>query len=523
MLIIEKKQTITPETEGVFLTREEFDEIQKKDAEKETKINNLEINVQSFQHELDTLKRMIFGQKSERYISNSQPPEQLQLPFATEIRPVEKPDEETLTYTRKKRKKERPEGHGRQILPDHLPRKVTVIEPDIDLTNAIKIGEKVSEYLGYKPGELYVDQIIRPQYKFLETEKIVIAELPPLPIPKGNAGASLLAYIIVSKYVYHLPFYRIAQILNRDSGDYRITESTLIDWFNAACKLLEPLYGDMKKLVISCYYLMADESPIKVLTKDKPGATHKGYFWGYFAPRGNLVLFEYQKGRGREGPKEFLKDFRGTLQTDGYTVYDYFENREGITLLSCMAHARRKFEESLDNDPELADWMMTRIQQLYEVEKKASLLNLSYDERKKLRQQESVPVLKEMEDWMIENQPKTLPASSIRKAMNYTLNLWKRLNRYVDDGRVEIDNNLIENSIRPIALGRKNYLFAGSHEAAQRAAMIYSFMGTCKKNGIDPQDWLTDVLSRINGCKVNQLEELLPLSKLQSGISEEQD
>jgi transposase len=523
MLIIDKKQTITPESESVLLSREEFDEIQKKEADRESKINNLEINVLFFKHELDKLKRSIYGQKSERFISNIQPEEQLTLPFAIEIRPVELPNEETLTYSRKKRKNEKPEGHGRQILPAHLPRKVIVIEPDIDLTNAIKIGEKVTEVLGYIPGELYVEQIVRPQYKLPQDGKIVIAELPPLPIPKGNAGASLLAYIIVSKYVHHLPFYRIAQILNRDSGDYKITESTLIDWFNAACRLLEPLYGDMKKLVLTYYYLMADESPIKVLTKDKPGATHKGYFWAYYAPRENIAFFEYQKGRGREGPKEFLKDFRGSLQTDGYTAYDYFEQKEGITLLACMAHARRKFEESLDNDPALADWMMTKIQELYEIEDQARKQSLSFDERKELRQLESVPILSEMEKWMRENQLKTLPASSIGKAINYTLNLWKRLIRYVDDGRVEIDNNLIENSIRPIALGRKNYLFAGSHEAAQRAAMIYSFMGTCKKNGIEPLEWLTDVLSRINECKINQLAHLLPIRKPEPQLPAKQD
>jgi len=515
MLIIDKKQTITPESESVLLSKKEFDDMQQENA-------RLHTDIQYFKHELDKLKRSIYGQKSERFISNSQPEEQLKLPFVTEIRPVEKPEVETLTYTRKKQKKEKTEGHGRQILPAHLPRKVTVIEPDIDLTNAIKIGEKVTEILGYRPGELYVDQIVRPQYKLPEEEKIVIAELPPLPIPKGNAGASLLAYIIVSKYVYHLPFYRIAQILNRDSGDYKISESTLIDWFNAACRLLEPLYGDMKKLVLSCYYLMADESPIKVLTKDKPGATHKGYFWGYNAPRGDIVFFEYQKGRGREGPKEFLKDFKGTLQTDGYSAYDYFEDREGITLLACMAHARRKFEESLDNDPALADWMMTKMRDLYFIEEKARMLNLSFDDRKELRQKESVPILNEMEEWMRENQIRTLPASSIGKAINYTLNLWKRLIRYVDDGRVEIDNNLIENSIRPIALGRKNYLFAGSHEAAQRAAMIYSFMGTCKKNEVEPLKWLTDVLSRINECKVNQLTDLLPIRKSEPHIPAKQ-
>jgi len=523
MLVIEEKQTITLNPQDVLLTKAELDEFLKRNTEQENQINNLKIDVQYYKHERDKLKRFIYGQKSERFIPNNQPEEQLKLPFETEVRPVEKPLEETLTYTRTKPKKEKPVPHTRPQLPDNLPTREILIEPDIDLTKSIKIGEKRTEVLDYLPGKIIKTVFIRPQYKLIEEEKIVIAELPPLPIPKGNANASLLAFIIVCKYVHHLPFYRIAQILERDGNGIKIPESTLIDWFNAACRLLEPLYGDMKRLVLSCYYLMADESPIKVLTKDKPGSTHKGYFWGYNAPREDIVFFEYQKGRGREGPKVFLKDFKGILQTDGYTAYDYFENREGITLLACMAHARRKFEESLDNDPALAGWMMTKMQDLYFIEKNARMLNLSYEQRKELRQKESVPILNEMEKWMRENQLKTLPASSIGKAINYTLNLWKRLIRYVDDGRVEIDNNLIENSIRPIALGRKNYLFAGSHEAAQRAAMIYSFMGTCKKNGIEPLEWLTDVLSRINECKVNQLKELIPIRKPEPHSEVKQD
>lgn len=520
MLIIEKKHTKIPNLPGVFLTKEEFDEIQKHNSVLEHENNNLQVDVQYYKHELDKLKRFIFGQKRERYVQVSPTEEQLTLPFETVTRPVEQPEQETLSYTRRKPKKGIPVPHSRPVLPDNLPTRVIMIEPEIDLTNAVKIGEKRTEVLDYIPGKITKTVLVRSQYKLAEEEKIVIAELPPLPIPRGNANASLLAFIIVSKYVNHLPFYRIAQILERDGNGIKIAESTLIDWFNAACRLLEPLYGDMKKLVLSSYYLMADESPIKVLTKDKPGSTHKGYFWGYHAPIDNIVIFEYQKGRGREGPKGFLKDFRGSLQTDGYGVYDYFETIDGITLLGCMAHARRKFEESLDNDPALAGWMMTKMQKLYLIEEKARMLNMSFDQRKELRQKESVPILKEMEEWMRENQIKTLPASSIGKAINYTLNLWKRLVRYAEDGRVEIDNNLIENSIRPIALGRKNYLFAGSHEAAQRAAMIYSFMGTCKKNGIEPLEWLTDVLSRINGCKVNQLAELLPIRQSQSGTPE---
>lgn len=514
MLIIEKGQIITPDFEGVLLTKEEFDELEKKSAE-------LEASYQLHKHELGQLKRFIFGQKSERFVPVSQPEEQLRLPFETEVRPLEKPEEETLSYTRTKPKKEKVVPHSRPVLPENLPRQEIVIEPDIDTTGAKKIGENITEILEYIPGKLYVKKYIRPKYLFPEQEKIITAELPPLPIPKGNAGASVLSQLIISKYVDHMPFYRQVQMFKRDGHTF--AQSTIIDWFNASCRLLKPLYDTLRKMVQDSDYLMADESPIKVLTEDKPGATHKGYMWVYNAPLKNIICFEYQKGRGREGPKEFLIDFKGHLQTDGYTAYDYFENVKGIELLACMAHARRKFEESLDNDPVLAGWMMTKMQDLYTIEEKARMLELSFDERKNLRQAEAVPVLNEMEVWMREKQIETLPASSIGKAINYTLNLWKRLIRYVNHGKCEIDNNLIENSIRPIALGRKNYLFAGSHESAQRAAMIYSFMGTCKKNGIEPREWLTDVLNRINDCKVNQLAELLPVRKPEPHIPAEED
>lgn len=511
MLVIENNQTITAKSPSILLEKEEFDAIQKNTSTLEQENSNLKLDIQYFKQELENLKRFAFGKKSERFVpSVDQNVIQLTLPFEVVVRPVEETEAETetITYTKKKSNKTKQNSHSRSPLPENLPRQDIIIEPDIDLTGAKKIGEIITEVLEYIPGKLFVNRFIRSKYVFPEEGKIVTAELPPLPIPRGNAGPSLLAHLIISKYVDHLPFYRQAQQFKRYG--YDVADSTINDWFNASCNLLMPLYGCLRQQVQSSNYLMGDETPIKVLTKDKPGATHRGFHWVYLAPHENIICFEYQKGRGREGPKEFLKDFNGILQTDGYGVYDYFDTRPGITLLACMAHARRKFDESLTNDPALASWMMKKMQDLYSIEEKARVMELSFDDRKLLRQKESLPILKEMEEWMKDQQIKLLPKSSIGKAVNYTLSLWHRLVRYIDDGKCEIDNNLVENSIRPVALGRKNYLFAGSHEAAQRAAMIYSFMGTCKRNGVEPLEWLTDVLSRINACKVNQLDQLLP-------------
>jgi hypothetical protein len=315
----------------------------------------------------------------------------------------------------------------------------------------------------------------------------------------------------VSKFVDHLPFYRQVQMFKRQNLE--IAESTINGWFNAGCDLLEPLYQALKARMLSSDYLMADETPIPVLTKDKPGATHKGYHWVYYDPVHRLVLFDYRKSRGREGPDEMLKEFAGYLQTDGYNAYDHYENRSQITLLACMAHARRKFEHALENNPSLAGNALKMFQALYDIERDIREINLETDAIGSLRQEKSKPILDQMESWLREQIILVPPKSAIGMAMAYTLNLWPRLIRYINDGRLQIDNNLIENSIRPVALGRKNYLFAGSHEAAQQAAVIYSILATCKLHGVEPFAYLSKILAIIPDFPANQLHTLLPGQK----------
>jgi transposase len=489
---------VTYTENGVFLTLEMYNQILAQAREREAE--NLYLK-----QELAQLKRMIFGSKSERHIGGD--PSQLNL--GLDVEPVEHSEKETkqITYTRNKTGNKKGSAI-RLALPSHLHREEHIIEPEEDITGARKIGEVVTEVLEYTPGKFYVERYVRPKYVLPKEEKIVIGELPSLPIPRGNAGAGLLAHLLISKFVDHLPFYRQVQQFKRQYID--IAESTISGWFAASCRLLEPLYETLVKKVQQSSYLMADETPIPVQTKDKPGSTHKGYHWVYYAPVEKLVCFDYRKGRGRDGPEDFLKSFRGMLQTDGYVAYDIYEKRDGITLFGCMAHARRKFEKAKDNDLERAEYVLERMQKLYMTEREASEKGLSFDQRKELRAEQSLPVLKELEKWMKEQLPDVLPKSSIGQAIAYTLGLWNRLTRYIDNGQVEIDNNLIENSIRPVALGRKNYLFAGSHEAAQQAAMIYSFLGTCKINSIEPYGWLKNTLQRIPDQSIQKLDELLP-------------
>lgn len=486
---------------GVFITHEEYEKIQRIIA----RDNEREVELQYLKQELAQLKKMIFGAKSERFI----PADTGQLSLGMDIPEQKQPELETeeLSYTRKKPSKEK-ESPVRMPLPSHLPREVHVIEPKHDVSTAKQIGVVTTEILEYSPGKFYVVKYDRPKYALPNDAGIVIGELPSLPIPKGNAGPGLLSHLMISKYEDHLPFYRQVKQFKRDN--ITIAESTINGWFSAACHLLEPLYDKLKEQVLQSNYLMADETPIPVLTKDKPGSTHKGYHWVYYSPKEKRVCFDYRKGRGQDGPREFLDGYSGALQTDGYVAYNKFDKQQGITLLACMAHARRKFDKAQENDPKRARYALHKFQELYQIERKAREEKFTPEQRKELRQKESVPILTEMEQWMRKELIEVLPKSAIGEAIAYTLKLWNRLSRYVDDGDWEIDNNLIENSIRPVALGRKNYMFAGSHDGALRAAMIYSFLGTCKINDVEPNAWLKDVLTRIPDHSIQKLEELLP-------------
>ncbi len=481
--------------ETITISKKEYEEYQQMKSE-----------IADLKFRLSELSRLIFGAKSERFIAVD--PQQINI--------FELPEEEKqikqqqITYTRNKA--ENKKQAIRLELPAHLPRRIEVIEPENLPENAKKIGESITEVLEYDPATLYVRSIVRPKYIVSsddEHTQITIADLPSLPIPKGNAGVSLLVYILISKFVDHLPFYRIIQMFKRQN--VTIAESTVNGWFNASCKLLVPLYEVLKQVILLSNYLQADETPISVLTQDKTGATHKGYHWVYHDPVNKLVLFDYQKTRSREGPNGILKSFVGNLQTDGYAAYTNLENKSNIALLACMTHARRKFEHAKDNDYDRASYALKYIQSLYEIEREAQDKEMNYEQIKELRQEKAVPILMEMESWLRQEIYLVLPKSAIGKAMSYTLNLWDRLKRYTEDGRFKIDNNLIENSIRPIALGRKNYLFAGSHEAAQQAAMLYSLLATCKINNIEPYAWLKHVLTVIQDYPANKLYELLPI------------
>ena len=479
------------------------------DLENMTRSELIEEN-KRLRFQVKQLNRLLFGAKRERFIPNRDE-NQMTLPFEVEQQDEAEKQKQVITYVREKKKRE---NHpGRLPLPSHLPVKEITLEPKEDTSGMKCIGREVTDQLEMIPAKLFIKRYIRPKYIKQEdqdslTHSGIIADLPVFPIEKGMAGPGLLAQIMIDKFVDHLPIYRQIERFKREG--IKIPSSTINGWQEAVCNLLEPLYENLKHRVFSQGYLQVDETPIQVLDKRKKGKTHRGYHWVYYSPLEKTVLFDYRDGRSRAGPQKLLKDFTGYLQTDGYSVYDLFAGRKDITLLNCMAHARRGFEKALDYDRENAEYALGMFQKLYAIERKASQENMTADQRHTLRLDEALPVLNELGKWIANTYKTVLPKSPTGKAMAYCIPRWDNLMNYLKDGSLEIDNNLAENAIRPIALGRKNYLFAGSSRGAERAAMFYSFFGTCKKNEVNPFDWLKKVLEVIPEYKVSKLDELLP-------------
>jgi transposase len=504
--VISEKEQVISVKESVLTENEVVISDQQRNIEKLTN----DLNYQKFMNE--QLRRMIFGARRERFIS-SDIPEQLKFDFEpTTLEVTEAVAEERkairIEYERKKTRKPHP---GRAPLPSNLPVVETIIEPEEDTTNMVCIGQEVTDELDYTPGKLHINRIIRPKYITREDEqgsqKQVIARLNK-PIPKCIASASLLAMIYTDKFIYHLPYHRIRGRMSQMG--YTAPASTFESWAKLGVGKIRPLFGIHRLYVFKEIYQQIDESHIKVQDRDKPGALHCGYMWVRYAPLIKSVLFEYHKSRSSDKPLMDLSGFKGFVQTDGYSGYTFLAQKAGIIHVSCWAHARRYFEKALKNDNTKASTVLKLIQTLYSIEALARESGMSHEERHALRLRMSLPIVNEIGSYIYNQRNKVLPKSPIGKAFEYCVNRWTSLENYLKDGMLEIDSNLLENSIRPLALGRKNYLFAGSHQAAQDMAMLYSFFGTCKKNDIDPQKWLEYVFNNISETPDDELKNLLP-------------
>ncbi len=485
--------------------------LSKQNSSLSQKNSSLSQEVDLLKFQLEQFKRAMYGSKKERFIA-SENPEQLPIPFEVDENEVAQAVEavkEQITYERQKSAKKH---QGRMALPSHLPVEEIILEPSKNVEGLKCIGQEITDELEYTPAKIFIKRYIRNKYITPTDEagnqEVKIASLDFRPIPKCIAGTNLLTQIIIDKFIDHLPLYRQLQRFSREGIE--IPSSTLDSWVRLVSQLLHPLYEAHRQHVLKNGYLQVDESPIKVQDKDKKGSTHTGFMWVYHAPITQGVYFDYRKGRGSEGPLEMLDQFEGYLQTDGYSVYPQFALKEKVTHVGCWAHARRYFEKALDYNKINASHVMLLIQKLYEIERKATQEQLSTAEKHALRIAEALPILNQIGNYIAIQSKLELPKSPLGKAYEYCLKRWDSLMNYLKDGNLNIDNNLVENAIRLLALGRKNYLFAGSHDAAKNIAMYYSFFATCKKHNINPTKWMTYVLKNINDTKSSQLYKLLP-------------
>ena len=494
----------------ISLLKSEYTELNQQYGQLVLKHDELQLKYDELKLQLVTLQRMIFGSKSERQNTDGASSFQgtlFEVPsLAEEVVLTSRP----VSYERKQ-KELRPNHPGRNPLAAHLRREEQVVMPaGIDTAGMHKIGEDVREQLSFKPAQLFVRKQVYP--KFLDGRTGVIYQAPALDrtFSRHSVDETVAAHVVVQKSVDHLPLYRQARIFERQG--VKIAESTLGDIYAQAAQILTPLYEAHRKDVLEGGYLNVDETVIRVQDSEKKGATHQGYYWVYYNNPNKTVLFAYDASRARGAPQKILKNFQGYLQTDGYSAYEEFGNVPGITLVGCLAHARRKFFDVKASGFAMAEEALTLFGRVYAVEKHIREQGLMGEEKLLYRKQHAVAALAALHAWLMEkySDKNVIPSNPIRQAVEYTLKRWDKLILYADTHLLDPDNNRVENSIRPVAIGRKNYLFAGSHDAAQRSAMLYSLLGTCKAQGIEPFTWLSDVLNRLPTHPINRIRELLP-------------
>lgn len=472
-----------------------------------------EAEIARLRHILKTLQRMQFGRRSEQL-----DPDQLQLGLedvATDL--VEMQEDRTADPDRA----DSPSStrSPRMSLPDHLTREEQLVEIGTDACPCCGgalhlIGESVSEMLDHVPAQLRVLRIRRPKYGCRSCGTIHQAPAPERPIAKGLASPALLSQVLISKYCDHLPLYRQSQIFARQG--VILNRSTLANWVAGASWWLTPIRDRVADHVMAADRVFADDTVLPVLEPGR-GRTRTGRLWVYARddrPWGGSdppsVLYRYSPDRRAERPAAHLERFKGILQVDGYAGFEPLTARGAIVLAACWAHARRKFYEvSQATGSPIAEEVLRRIAALYAIE--SDIRGRAADQRAKVRARRSCPIINDLKPWL-ERQLMRLPKrSSLAEAIRYTLTRWPALTRFLDDGRIDLDTNTVERAIRPVTLGRKNHLFAGSERGAERWATISSLITTAKLNDVEPQAWITDILQRLtDGHPINRIDELLP-------------
>jgi len=461
------------------------------------------------------LKRQLFGSKAEPLSAEQEAQLEQLANDAQEQAQRPAPDSLQVLEEEEQGKKERGKSKrpSRHPLPPTLETETVTLEPESTHCRHCgqeqhRIGEEVTEEFEYIPAKLIRRRTVRPKYACrCEESTVVIAPMPPRLIPQSKLGLGLAVQILLTRFDDHLSFYRLEHIFRERHG-VEIPRQQMVQWVEHIAGWLQPIYDAMWQEMKVGKYLQIDETPVKVLDRDVSGKTARGYLWFYAVPKEDVIL-EFCSSRGQEAPRKKLAGFQGTIQTDAYEVYEAIVKQNSqLQRIGCLAHARRRFYQALKESVREAVWFIGQIRELYRIENTARPLRRT--ERHALRQVQAPSTWELLKTRAEELQPKLLPQSTLGKAVNYFLNQYEPLIGYLRDGRFEIDNNLVENSIRPTAVGRRRWLFIGHPQAGWRSAVIYSILLSCRRRGINPQNYLTDVLGRLPSTKITQIQELLP-------------
>ena len=486
-------------------------------------VESLNARIKELTAQVAWLNRQLFGRKSEKLpIIDPNYPDLFAGMLPENVQQIADAHDEAVEKIAGTREERRLEKKNRIMMEDLPVLEQVILTPDnLDETLYKKIGQEVTRIVEHKPGQLYIKEIIREKWGLKDNtvaapngmSGVLIAPMPLLPIYKGIAGASLLAEILLQKYEYHMPYYRQIKQYSH-LGMKGLTESTVDGWFKQTMELLKPLYEVLKAEVMKADYIQADETTTPVMNKDTHKAA-KEYLWMVRAVMERLVLFYYDQGSRAGAVIESLANrynFKGYLQCDGFAGYETaFKTNSDVRLLNCMVHIRRHLEQALDENRPMAEHGLSEIQHLYKIEHMCDEENLTPEERKTRRNELARPIMEAMKLWMETEGVKYSESSQIGKAITYAYTRWDNMMRYLEDGRLLLDNNLAENEIRPITLGRKNYLFCGNHEAAQNMAVVCSLLATCRNHNINPRDYLNDVISQMPYHTKASNEELLQL------------
>jgi len=517
--------------------KEQKQDYEKQLAQKETIINKnqaqleaKDVRIAQLEKQVAYLNRILHGGKAERYINPNPDARQLEIFEGLDLLPGEKEAalkaEKEISSEKQARVKRMEKAKSNPVhkaLPENLERKEEHLYPEgYNPTEWDLLDEKeplYTEVLMKEPTKFYVLRTYRHKAIRKADRVIVTAPCPVKPIAKSYASASLLADLMVDKYVNHIPFYRQQKQFERLG--IKIPEPTILGWFQQVSDLLMPLYFRLWELMKKSDYLQCDETTLPVVRNDRH-KTVKGYIWLVREPMSGRQYFYWDRGsRSGEVVLKLLSGYQGALQTDGYERYELLEGKKGVILLSCWAHARRKFTEAIKNDKERSENALEQIQLLYEVERQIKDRELSFEQAAELRKRLAYPILVRFEKWLVAEYPKVIKGSPIEKAIFYTYKRFNKLSRYHLDGRYNIDNNGIENAVRPVAVGRKNYLFCQNDDSAESTAIIYSLMGCCKASGVDFRSWMIYFLDHVHDYDqdyTKDIADLLPDNLKTAGV-----